>query len=62
MEHLVSSHLGGYYVSNNDVDDIEKVCEQCGDSDYVITSWEKGNKLKSLLSYFSLLKETKKDI
>ena len=38
MEHLVESHLGGYYISNSDPEIIEAYCDQCGDSDRIILS------------------------
>lgn len=40
MMHVVESHLGGIYVSQDDVSDIESVCPQCGDSDRVLGSYD----------------------
>ena len=62
MEHLVESHLGGYYVSNNSREIIESYCEQCGDRDYIILSWEKGRKYDALNTYFSKLYYQKYEI
>ena len=62
MEYLVESHLGGYYVSNSDSDIIEAYCEQCGDHDYIILSWEEGMMLDSLRKYFSSVRTTKEKI
>ena len=52
MEHLVESHLGGYYISDLDSDLITTYCESCGDSDYILLSWEEGHMMDTLLSYF----------
>ena len=62
MEHLVQSHLGGYYISDNDPKFIERFCEQCGDSDWIIISWKKGNKMNALLDHFGRIKEDSNDI
>lgn len=40
MMHVVECHLGGIYVSQDDVSDIESVCPQCGDSDRVLGSYD----------------------
>lgn len=55
LEHLVHSHLGGYYISNGDPEFIEQYCETCGDSDYILTSWnseEENARLNALLKCF----------
>lgn len=62
MEHLVQSHLGGYYISSGDPIDIEAYCEECGDSDNIIASWENDNTFLGLLGYFSGLKRTKEEL
>ena len=62
MEHLVESHFGGYYVSNEAEDIIEAYCEQCGDYDRIVLSWEEGMKKEALERHFSLLKMTEKNI
>lgn len=62
MEHLVESHLGGYYASDDDPDIIESYCEQCGDSDRIIISWDNGNMLETLLDYFTNIKMQKEQI
>lgn len=61
MEYLVESHMGGYYISNLDPDIIERYCEQCGDYDRILLSWE-DNKKEVLEKYFSKIKETKEEI
>ena len=65
MKHLVESHLGYYYISDSDLENITKPCDQCGDCDWVIFSWDeslKKNKLNAFLKYFSIIKETKETI
>ena len=62
MEHLVESHLGGYYVSSLDPNIITDYCEQCGDRDYIILSWEEENKMEIFSNYFSKFKITKEQI
>lgn len=57
LEHLVRSHMGGYYISSSDSEFIEQYCEQCGDSDEILTSWdedEEDARLNALLKYFML--------
>lgn len=58
MEHLVESHHGGYYVSSLDPKIITEHCEQCGDSDSIVLSWEEGKRQEKLLDYFSRIKIT----
>lgn len=62
MEHLVESHMGGYYISNMDPDIIEAYCEECGDHDRILASWEEGMREESLISYFSILKMSAESI
>lgn len=38
--HLVEGHLGGMYLSQSDVADIEEMCESCGDSDMVVDTFD----------------------
>ena len=57
MEYLVESHMGGHYVSNCDPEIIEAYCEQCGDYDRIILSWEDGKIFDTLLEYFSYVKK-----
>ena len=55
LEHLVQGHLGGYYISSGELEFIEQYCEQCGDSDEILTSWdeyEEDARLNALLRYF----------
>ena len=62
MEHLVESHLGGYYVSNLDPKQITAYCESCGDSDWIVLSWKEGHMIEELTQYFSELKHSKEQI
>ena len=62
MEYLVESHMGGYYVSNSDPDIIEAFCEQCGDHDNIILSFEDGKILDALLKYFSRIRMLKEEL
>lgn len=58
MEYLVESHMGGHYISNCDPEIIEAICDQCGDFDRIILSWENGEMLDTLLEYFSYIKRS----
>lgn len=40
MVHIVESHLGGIYVSQDDISDIESACQQCGGRDRVLGSYD----------------------
>lgn len=40
MVHIVESHLGGIYVSQDDASDIESACPQCGGRDRVLGSYD----------------------
>ena len=62
MEYLVESHLGGYYVSDLNPKVITSYCESCGDSDWILLSWEKGHMMEALIQYFSGLKHSTKSI
>ena len=62
MEYLVESHLGGYYVSDLDPEVITAYCESCGDSDWILLSWEKGHMMEALIQYFSELKHSIENI
>lgn len=62
MEYLVESHMGGYYVSNMDPEIITAYCETCGDSDWILLSWEEGHMMESLIQYFSELKYSAENI
>ena len=62
MEHLVESHLGGYYVSSLDSKIITAYCETCGDHDWILLSCEEGHMMEALLQYFSKLKDSKENI
>ena len=61
MEHLVQDHLyGNYYISDADPDFIEETCENCGDCDWIILSYQEGNKFNALTNYFKGIKNSKK--
>ena len=66
LEHLVQSHLGGYYISDLEPEFIEMYCETCGDYDEILTSWnseEENTKTNDLLKYFmSSTLNTKEDL
>lgn len=62
MMHLVESHLGGYYITDRKIEDIIKPCDECGDSDWIIVSFEEDNKLEILKEYFASKYERKEDI
>lgn len=57
MEHLVESHVGGFYISDQDPSIIEAYCEQCGDYDRILLSYEEDQKLEALKNYFSNVKK-----
>lgn len=55
-EHLVRSHLGGYYISSLDPEFIEAYCDTCGDYDEIEVSWnseDENEKINSLANFFS---------
>lgn len=53
MEHLVEGHMGGYWIDTRDIKDIEEYCEECGDFDRVILSWQEGHMMESLKEFYS---------
>ena len=59
MEHLVESHMGGYYISNNEPEVIMETCEECFDNDWILISYEEGKRFEALTEYFSTLKMDK---
>ena len=62
MEHLVKSHMGGYYISNEDPKIIQAYCDVCNSHDEILVSWNEGKKLETLLTFFSKYKESKEQI
>ena len=55
--YLVNSHLGGYYFSSDDPDDIECICETCGDCDCVCCEFDDDDAddaAESILDYFAM--------
>lgn len=60
--YLVDSHMGGYYVSTSNPEIIEEVCEECGDYDSIILSWEDNQKMEALSNYFEKLKYDEESI
>lgn len=59
MEHLVEGHLGGYWIDSRDIEDIEEYCDECGDYDRVLLSWQEGHMMEALTNYFSELKSSR---
>ena len=60
MEYLVENHITGeYYVSNEDPEIIEKTCPECGDNDWIVLSYEEGQRLEALSNYFNPIKKSK---
>ena len=62
MEHLVEGHMGGFWIDNRDPEDIEEYCEECGDYDKIITSWQEGHMMEGLKELFSCMKTTRENI
>ena len=62
MKYLVESHLGGYYVSDLDPEEITSYCEDADDSDWILLSWEEGHMMEALIQYFSELKHSAESI
>lgn len=64
QEHLVKSHLGGYYISDLSEAIITRTCEQCFDSDEILASWEIGdqedrlNKIINVLNMNTILSKS----
>ena len=55
--YLVNSHLGGYYFSSDDPDDIERICETCGDCDRICCEFDDDDAddaAESILDYFAM--------
>lgn len=62
QQHLVESHLGGYYISVREKEDIEEFCETCGDNDWILFSFEEEKKQEAFLEYFQNRMMTEEDI
>ena len=62
MEHLVESHMGGFYISSDEPEFIEEYCSECGDSDFIMYSWPEGEMTNSLKEYFSVINMTNEEI
>ena len=60
--YLVESHMGGYYLSDMDIDTIQRTCEQCFDSDTVIFEWNEETKKEDIIYYFSNFIETEENV
>ena len=52
--------MGGYYVSDKDKSLLNLYCEQCGDSDFILLSWEDGKRKEALENYFYKIKADEK--
>ena len=53
--YLVEGHLGGLYVSTSDPSVITTYCDQCGDHDIVVASWQEHDieaEAKAIAKYF----------
>ena len=59
MKHLVEGHLGGYWIDSRNIEDIEEYCDECGDYDRVLLSWQEGHMMEALTNYFSELKSSR---
>ena len=54
MEHLVYIHdTCMYHVDSRTPEEITEKCEECGDSDTIILSWEEGQQKEALDDYFA---------
>lgn len=56
ITYIVSGHLGGIFLAKGNPDDIEAICEQCGDSDHIETEYEDGNvddAIRALISVYT---------
>ena len=61
MTHLVKKHdTGEYCLSEGDPSTLIKECEESGDQ--IILSWEKGERLHTLESYFSKVKSNDRQV
>lgn len=62
MEHLVEGHLGGYWIDDRHPELIQEYCEQCGDYDRVLLSWQKGHMMEAFKTMFSEYKFSTENI
>lgn len=56
LAYLVSAHCGGYYISSDDPDDIECICETCGDCDRIVAEFDDEDAIgaaNKILDYFT---------
>lgn len=56
LAYLVSAHCGGYYISSDDLDDIEHICETCGDCDRIVAEFDDEDAIgaaNEILDYFA---------
>ncbi len=60
MKYLVESHIGGFYISEGNIESIEKPCEN-GERNVVVFSYE-GNLIKALKQYFSKILLTEEEL
>ena len=63
MEHIVQNHVSGiFYISNEDPEIVEEICDECGDNDCILLSYEIGHRFEALENFFNNIKERKEDI
>lgn len=56
LTYLVEAHCGGYYLSQDDPDDIERICETCGDCDRIVAEFDDedpDDAAREILDYFA---------
>ena len=63
MTHLVKKHdTGEYCLSEGDPSTLTRKCEECGDRDKILLSFENDRKVEAFESYFSQIKKDDKQI
>lgn len=63
MTHLVKKHdTGEYCLSEGDPSTLTRKCEECGDRDKIIFSFENDKKVEAFESYFSQVKKNDRQI
>lgn len=63
MTHLVKEHVTGEYcLSDDDPSSITKKCEDCGDTDKILLSWDDEKRTETFEEYFSGIKKDGKTI
>ena len=63
MTHLVKKHdTGEYCLSEGDPSTLTRKCEECGDRDKILLSFENDKKVEAFESYFSQVKKNDRQI